>query len=153
MSSRGYVVYWSQLFLSLHHDATLLCMCYIFTLFTCACDDGATTWYHWKNTIKGGSSFLFTIGNDDFELNTSVILSASGNILFSKVFTCIVYMISIFQYTEIYLFSKIWSIKLIYYIQLLGILRYNMFLNYYRVFPQGFPSTSKLYSRLLLPPC
>ena len=26
-----------------------------------------------------------------------------------------------------------------------------MFLNYCRVFPQGFPSTSKLYSRLLLP--
>ena len=35
--------------------------------------------------------------------------------------------------------------------KLLGILKYNMFLNYYRVFPQGFPSTSKLYSRLLLP--
>ena len=32
---------------------------------------------------KWGSSFLFTIGNADFELNTSVILSASGNILFS----------------------------------------------------------------------
>ena len=59
---------------------------------------------------KGGSSFLFTIGNADFELNTSVILSASGNILFSYVFTCIVYMVSIFKYTEIYLFSKIWSI-------------------------------------------
>ena len=28
---------------------------------------------------KGGSSFLFTIGNADFELTTSVILSASGN--------------------------------------------------------------------------
>ena len=27
----------------LHHDATLLCMCYIFMLFTCACDDGATS--------------------------------------------------------------------------------------------------------------
>ena len=30
---------------------------------------------------KGGSSFLFTIGNADFELITSVILSASGNLL------------------------------------------------------------------------
>ena len=36
-----------------------------------------------ENTIKGGSSFVFTIGNADFELNTSVILSASGNTLFS----------------------------------------------------------------------
>ena len=37
----------------------------------------------WEKTIKGGSSFLFTIGNADFELNKSVILSSSGNILFS----------------------------------------------------------------------
>ena len=48
---------------------------------------------------KGGSSFLFTIGNTNFELNTSVILSASGNILFSKVFTCIVYMGAVYKYT------------------------------------------------------
>ena len=34
-----------------------------------------------------------------------------------------------------------------------GILTYNMFLNYYRVFPQVSPTTSKLYSRLLLPHC
>ena len=32
---------------------------------------------------KGGSSFLFTIGNANFELNTSLILSASGNLLLS----------------------------------------------------------------------
>ena len=44
-------------------------------------DNRATKWHHWENTIKGGSSFLFTIGNADFELNTSVILSASGNII------------------------------------------------------------------------
>ena len=36
-----------------------------------------------KTLLKGVSSFLFTIGNADFELNTSVILSASGNMLFS----------------------------------------------------------------------
>ena len=36
-----------------------------------------------RKHYKGGSSFLFTIGNADFELNTSVILSASGNIVFS----------------------------------------------------------------------
>ena len=29
MFSRGYVVYQSQLFLSLCHDAMLLCMCYV----------------------------------------------------------------------------------------------------------------------------
>ena len=52
-------------------------------LFACAHDDGATACQHWENTIKRGSSFLFIIGNADFELNTSVILSASGNILFS----------------------------------------------------------------------
>ena len=39
--------------------------------------------HHQVNNLKGGSSFLFTIGNDDFELNTSVILAASGNLLFS----------------------------------------------------------------------
>ena len=33
---------------------------------------------------KRGSSFLFTIGNADFELNTSVILAASGNPNFLK---------------------------------------------------------------------
>ena len=36
------------------------------------------------NTIKGGSSFLFTIENADFELTTSVILAASGNQLLFK---------------------------------------------------------------------
>ena len=36
------------------------------------------------NSIKGGSSFLFTIGNADFELTMSVILSASGNPLLFK---------------------------------------------------------------------
>ena len=61
----------------------LLFMCYVFMLFAHAHDDGATIWHHWENTIKGGSSFLFTIGNADFELNTSVIPSASGNMLFS----------------------------------------------------------------------
>ena len=79
----GYVVYWSWLFLSLHCDAMLLGISYIFTLFAHVCDDGATAWHHWKNTITGGSSFLVTIGNADFEFHTSVILSASGNILFS----------------------------------------------------------------------
>ena len=38
---------------------------------------------HDTNTIKGGSSFLLTMGNADFDLNASVILSASGNPLFS----------------------------------------------------------------------
>ena len=33
---------------------------------------------------KSGSSFLFTIGNADFELNTSVLLSASGNMIILK---------------------------------------------------------------------
>ena len=47
-------------------------------LYACACDDGTTTWHHQVNTIKGGSSFLFTIGNADFDLTTYVILSASG---------------------------------------------------------------------------
>ena len=61
----------------------LLCLHYVFMLFAHAHDDGATAWHHWENTIKGGSSFLFTIGNADFELNTSVILSASGSTLFS----------------------------------------------------------------------
>ena len=61
----------------------LLQMHYVITLFARACGDRATAWHHWENTIKGGSSFLFTIGNADFELNTSVILSASGNMLFS----------------------------------------------------------------------
>ena len=42
MSSRGYVVYQSQLFLSLHHDAILLCMHYVFMLFAHVHDDGAT---------------------------------------------------------------------------------------------------------------
>ena len=51
-------------------------------LYAHVCDDGATAWHHQVNTIKGGSSFLFTIGNADFELPTSVILSASGNQLF-----------------------------------------------------------------------
>ena len=58
-------------------------MHYVFMLFACAHDDGATALQHWENTIKGASSFLFTIGNTDFELNTSVILSASGSTLFS----------------------------------------------------------------------
>ena len=57
----------------------LLWMHYILMLFACAHDDRATALHHWENTIKVGSSFLFTIGNADFELNTSVILSASGN--------------------------------------------------------------------------
>ena len=61
-----------------YYACTMLLM-----LFACACDDIATTWHHWENTIKGGSSFLFIIGNADFELNISVILSSSGNILFS----------------------------------------------------------------------
>ena len=68
--------------------------------FACVHDDGATM--HdiiEKNTIKGGSSFLFTIGNTDFELNTSVILSASGSTLFSWVFTSTVY---IYMYIEVY---------------------------------------------------
>ena len=60
---------------SLCHDILLLCMHYVFMLLAHACDDGATTWHHQENTIKGGSSFLFTIGNADFELNTSVIAS------------------------------------------------------------------------------
>ena len=63
-----------------------------------------------ENTIRGGSSFLFTIGNADFELNTSVILAASGNILFSQVFTCIVHVITLYQYMETYILSKLWSI-------------------------------------------
>ena len=37
-----------------------------------------------KHYKRGGSSFLFTIGNADFELNTSVILSASGNMIIFK---------------------------------------------------------------------
>ena len=48
---------------------------------------------------------MFIIGNADFELNTSVILSASGNPLFSKVFILRIYIIYILKYTEIYLFS------------------------------------------------
>ena len=36
------VIYQSQLFFSLHCDTTLLCMCYIFMLFTCAQYDGDT---------------------------------------------------------------------------------------------------------------
>ena len=59
-------------------------MCYVFMLFTCACDGRATVSHHQENSIKGGSSFLFTIGNVDFELNTSVILSASGNMIIFK---------------------------------------------------------------------
>ena len=43
MSSRGYVVYQSQLFLLLHCDAMLVHMHYVFMLFAHACDDGATT--------------------------------------------------------------------------------------------------------------
>ena len=39
------------------------------------------------NNLKGGSSILFTIGNADFELNTSVILSVSGFLLPSLHFT------------------------------------------------------------------
>ena len=78
-----YVICWSQLFL-----LYIVMLCYyactvLLTLFACAHYDRAIAWHHWENTIKGGSSFLFTIGNADFELNTSVILSASGNILFS----------------------------------------------------------------------
>ena len=42
MSSRGYVVYQSQLYLSLTHDTMLLCMHYVLILFAHACDDGAT---------------------------------------------------------------------------------------------------------------
>ena len=83
MNNNINVIYQSQVFLLLCDYATLLCMCYIIMLCTCAWDDGATTWYHQVNNIKGGSSFLFTIGNADFELNTSVIMSASGNPLFS----------------------------------------------------------------------
>ena len=80
----GYVVYWSQVVFIITswcytttHVPTLL------MLFACACVDGTTAWHHWENTIKGGSSFLFIIGNADSELNTSVILPTSGNILFS----------------------------------------------------------------------
>ena len=48
---------------------------------------------------KRGSSILFTIGNADFELNTSVILPASGNPLFSSVFILDIYIILyIFRY-------------------------------------------------------
>ena len=51
------------------------------------------------NNIKGGPSFLFTIGNADFELNTSVILSTSGNPLCSYVFILDIYIILyIFRY-------------------------------------------------------
>ena len=46
-------------------------------LYTHAHDDGATVCHHQVNTIKGDSSFLFTIGNADFELTTCVILSVS----------------------------------------------------------------------------
>ena len=42
MNHHTAVVYQSRLFFSLHHDATLLCMCYVFMLFAHACDDGAT---------------------------------------------------------------------------------------------------------------
>ena len=42
-------------------------------LYAHAHDDGATLWHHQVNTIKGGFSFLFTIGNADFELTTSVL--------------------------------------------------------------------------------
>ena len=38
----GYVVYQSQLFLSLCCDAMLLCMHYVLMLFACACDDRTT---------------------------------------------------------------------------------------------------------------
>ena len=81
--SRGYVIYQSWLFLLLCDYTTLLCMCYFIMLHAHAQGDRATTWHHQVNNIKGGSSFLFAIGNVDFELNTSVILSASGNPLFS----------------------------------------------------------------------
>ena len=36
-------------------------------------DDSATAGHHQVNTIKGGSSSLFTIGNADFKLTTSVL--------------------------------------------------------------------------------
>ena len=42
--------------------------------YACACDDDTTTGHHQVNTIKGGSSFLFTIGNADFELTKSVLV-------------------------------------------------------------------------------
>ena len=52
-------------------------------LFAHVQDDRATAWYHQVNSIKGGSIFLFTMGNADFKLNTSVFLSVSGNPLFT----------------------------------------------------------------------
>ena len=39
-----------------------------------------------RKYYEGGSSFLFTIADADFELNTSVILSSSGNIIFKYLF-------------------------------------------------------------------
>ena len=42
-------------------------------LYAHAHDDGTTARHHQVNTIQGASSFLFTIGNADFELTTSVL--------------------------------------------------------------------------------
>ena len=36
-------------------------------------DDGANAWHYQVNTMKGDSSSLFTIGNADFKLTTSVL--------------------------------------------------------------------------------
>ena len=59
---------------------------------------------------KRGFQLLVYHRDADFELNTSVILSASGNMLFSEVFICIVYIIAVYKHTDIYLLSYIWSI-------------------------------------------
>ena len=78
-------------------------MHYVFMLFAHVHDDGVTTWHHQENTIKGGSSFLFTIGNAGFELNTSVILSALGNMIILSIYLYNIYdmYIEIQKYTEI----------------------------------------------------
>ena len=75
----GYEINWSWFQLLCYYTMFIM----LPMLFTHVWDEGPTTWHHWNNNIKGGSSFLFTIGNADFELNISVILSASGNPLFS----------------------------------------------------------------------
>ena len=43
MVNRGVCSISKSVIFQLHHDAMLLCMHYVFTLFACAHDDGATT--------------------------------------------------------------------------------------------------------------
>ena len=65
-------------------------------------DDGTNTWHHPVNTIKGGSSSLFTIGNADFKLTTSVLLCLPQVKEYSMILNK---LIDISNYIQRYLFG------------------------------------------------